>query len=139
VALGNVLFQIPFGWLADRLDRRAVLLGASLAGAVGSALIPLAADAPVAFGLLLLVWGGITGTLYTVGLATLGDRVAANDLAGANATFVVLYNVGLILGPPVIGGGLDLVPPHGFALALLALFLAFSGCLALMERPASRP
>jgi MFS family permease len=138
IALGNVLFQIPFGWLADRLDRGAVLLGAGLAGAAGSALIPLAAGHPAAFGLLLLVWGGIAGTLYTVGLAMLGDRTPLNDLAGANAAFVVLYNVGLMLGPPVIGGGLDLVPPNGFALALLALFLAFAGWLAATERRRAR-
>ena len=115
-----------------------MLLGAGLAGAAGSALIPLAAGSPVAFGLLLLVWGGIAGTLYTVGLAMLGDRTPANDLAGANAAFVVLYNVGLMLGPPVIGGGLDLVPPHGFALALLALFLAFAGWLAATDRTRPR-
>jgi drug/metabolite transporter (DMT)-like permease len=68
----------------------------------------------------------------------LGDRVPASDLAGANAAFVVLYNVGLMLGPPLIGGGLDLVPPHGFAWALLALFLVFSSSLAMMERSAAR-
>ncbi|MHC2103369.1 MFS transporter [Methylobacterium sp.] len=138
IALGNVLFQIPFGWLADRVDRGAVLLGAGLAGAAGSALIPLASGSPLALGLVLFAWGGIAGTLYTVGLTTLGDRVPASDLAGANAAFVVLYNVGLMLGPPLIGGGLDLVPPHGFAWALLALFLVFSSSLAMMERSAAR-
>lgn len=133
-----MLFQIPFGWLADRFDRRAVLLGASLGGAAGSALIPLASGSPVALGLVLFAWGGIAGTLYTVGLTTLGDRVPATDLAGANAAFVVLYNVGLMLGPPLIGGGLDLVPPHGFAWALLALFLAFSVSLVMTERAGVR-
>jgi len=126
IALGNVLFQIPFGWLADRFDRTLVLLGTSLGCALGSALIPVASTSGTALGILLFLWGGLAGTLYTVGLATLGARVSAADLAGANATFVVLYNVGLILGPPVIGGGLDLMPPDGFAYALLALFLAYA-------------
>ncbi len=126
IALGNVLFQIPFGWLADRVDRVLVLLGTTLACALGSALIPAASGSTMAFGVLLFLWGGLAGTLYTVGLATLGARVPASELAGANATFVVLYNVGLILGPPVIGGGLDLVPPDGFAYALLVLFLAYA-------------
>lgn len=134
IALGNVLFQIPFGWLADRLDRRAVLLAASLGGAAGSALIPAASGSPVMLGCLLVVWGGLAGTLYTVGLAALGSRAPASDLAGANAAFVMLYNAGLILGPPLIGGGLDLAPPHGFAWALLVLFLACAGGLALTER-----
>jgi MFS family permease len=129
VALGNVLFQIPFGWLADRIDRVAMLLGTSLACALGSALIPVASGSATGLGILLFLWGGLAGTLYTVGLAALGARVPPGDLAGANATFVVLYNVGLILGPPVIGGGLDLVPPDGFAYALLALFLAYAAVL----------
>ena len=133
IALGNVLFQIPFGWLADRLDRRAVLLAASLGGAAGSALIPAASGSPVMLGCLLVVWGGLAGTLYTVGLAVLGGRVPARDLAGANAAFVMFYNAGLILGPPLIGGWLDLAPPHGFAFGLLALFLACAGGLALTE------
>ena len=76
------------------------------------------------------VIGGLAGTLYTVGLAALAARVPGNDLAGANAAFVVFYNAGLILGPPLIGGGLDLLPPHGFAWALLAVFLAYAATLA---------
>ncbi len=130
IALGNVLFQIPFGWLADRVDRSFVLLGTSLGCALGSALIPVASGSTTGFAILLFLWGGLAGTLYTVGLAALGARVSAADLAGANAIFVVLYNVGLILGPPVIGGGLDLIPPEGFAYALLALFLAYALPLA---------
>ncbi len=129
IALGNVLFQIPFGWLADRIDRVSVLLGTTLACAVGSALIPVASGSALGLGTILFLWGGLAGTLYTVGLATLGARVPQGDLAGANAAFVVLYNVGLILGPPVIGGGLDLIPPDGFAYALLLLFLAYAAAI----------
>ena len=75
LALGNVLFQIPFGWLADRVDRRLVLLIAAFGGGLGAALIPAAsASFPLLVGLLFL-WGGIAGTLYTVGLAHLGSSV----------------------------------------------------------------
>ncbi len=127
LALGNVMFQIPFGWLADRVDRRMVLLAAALSGAVGSALIPLASASFPALLALLFVWGGLTGTLYTVGLAQLGASLKGADLAGGNAAFVLLYNVGLMLGPPLIGGGMDLVPPQGFAFALCGMFLAYAG------------
>ncbi|MDP4021360.1 MFS transporter [Methylobacterium sp. NEAU 140] len=137
VALGNILFQIPFGWLADRFDRNRVLLVASLGGALGSGLIPLVAGSGAGLAAVLVLWGGLAGTLYTVGLAALGARVPAADLAGANAAFVVLYNVGLMLGPPLIGGGLDLLPPDGFALSLLGLFLAYAALLAAAGR--SRP
>ena len=76
------------------------------------------------------------GFVALLGLAALGARVPAGDLAGANAAFVVLYNVGLMLGPPLIGGGLDLLPSNGFAGALGLLFLAYAGALAVTERRA---
>ncbi|TXN21377.1 MFS transporter [Methylobacterium sp. WL9] len=143
VALGNVLFAIPVGWLADRTDRGLVLLAASIVGALGAALIPAAsASLPVLVGLLFL-WGGVAGTLYTVGLAHLGASVRGPDLAGANAAFVVLYSAGLMIGPPMIGAGMDLVVPQGFAWTLFAMFAAYAvivGVNILRGRPeADRP
>lgn len=137
-ALGNVLFQIPVGLLADRVDRRAVLLGASLLGALGAAAIPAASGNWLGLAALIFAWGGIAGTLYTVGLAHLGATLRGPDLAGANAAFVMLYNVGLMLGPPFVGGGMDLASPHGFAVALGLMFLAFAVPVAesLRRRPA---
>ncbi|HEX8416105.1 MAG TPA: MFS transporter [Methylobacterium sp.] len=127
MALGNVMFQIPFGWLADRIDRRIVLLTAALGGAFASSLIPVASGSfPTLVGVLFL-WGGLIGTLYTVGLAQLGASVTGAELAGANAAFVVLYNIGLMIGPPLIGGGMDVIPPHGFAYTLVGLLLAYGG------------
>ena len=100
VALGNVALQIPIGLYPDRMDRRrpapriasSALAGALLiAPASGRALL----SAPCcSFG------AALTGALYTVGLAHLGARFTGADLASANAAFVLLYNVGLVVGPP---------------------------------------
>ncbi|GJE16869.1 MFS transporter [Methylobacterium marchantiae] len=139
LALGNVLFQIPFGLLADRFDRRRVLLAAALGGAIGAALIPAASSSLVWLAILLLVWGGLAGTLYTVGLAHLGASVRGGELAGANAAFLVLYNVGLMIGPPLIGGSMDLAPPQGFAHALCGLFVAYVGLVLWRLRTPARP
>ncbi|MBY0296611.1 MAG: MFS transporter [Methylobacterium sp.] len=124
-ALGNVLFQIPVGLLSDHVDRRRLLLAASAVGGLGALMLPLGAGQPVLLGAILFVWGGIAGTLYTVGLAHLGARFTGAALAGANAAFLVLYNIGLVLGPPLVGGGMDLASPHGFAWSLALLFGAY--------------
>ncbi|UHC15382.1 MFS transporter [Methylobacterium currus] len=124
-ALGNVLFQIPVGFLADKVDKRGVLLAAAFLGAVGAAALPLGAEDPWLLAVILFAWGGIAGTLYTVGLAHLGARFDGAALAGANAAFLVLYNIGLVLGPPLVGGGMDLASPHGFAWSLALLFVAY--------------
>jgi MFS family permease len=134
VALGNVVFQIPLGILSDRIDRRAILLSVAAVGMAGALAIPFVSG-PALF-VVLFVWGGVTGALYTVGLAHLGARFVGRDLASANAAFVILYNVGLMIGPPAVGGGMDLLPPHGFAYALAAFFAVYVVIVALRMRGA---
>lgn len=130
MALGNVLFQVPVGWLADRVERHYVLLAASVLCGLGAALIPAASGSLGLLMALLVVWGGIAGTLYTVGLATLSASVRGPDLVGANTAFVTLYSLGLALGPPMIGAGMDIAKPHGFAWTLCALFVAYAALVA---------
>ncbi len=125
MALGNVLFQLPIGLMADRFDKARVLMAMALVGVIGALLIPaFAAYGPWWLKGLLFVWGGIIGGIYVVGLAHLASRFAGGELAGANAAFVMLYNVGLLIGPPLTGYGLDL-GNWGFA----ATLAAFSGVI----------
>ena len=110
------------------LFNRSGLLGglaAGFLGAAGAAALPLGADDPRLLAVILFVWGGIAGTLYTVVLAHLGARFDGAALAGANAACLVLYNIGLVLWPPLVGGGMDLASPHGFAWSLALLFVAY--------------
>ncbi|GGC57310.1 MFS transporter [Chelatococcus reniformis] len=126
VALGSVLLQIPIGLLSDRMNRRVLLLAVGLVGTLATGLLPWAAGTPLLFEALLVIWGGIGTALYTVGLAHLGERFSApEDLAGANAAFILLYNVGLMVGPPLVGFGMHLMMPHGFAVTLALLFALY--------------
>ena len=130
VALGNVALQIPIGLLSDRVDRRVVLLASGLSGLAGAALLPLVAANGAAFFAVLFLWGGLIGALYTVGLAHLGAKFSGGDLVSANAAFVILYNVGLVLGPPLVGAGMDAAPPHGFAWTLAAFCAVYVAVVA---------
>jgi hypothetical protein len=69
----------------------------------------------------------------------LGARFTGADLASANAAFVILYNVGLTLGPPVVGGAMDLLPPHGFAWSMAAIFAAYTAVVAWRLAAERRP
>jgi MFS family permease len=126
--LGNILFQIPVGMISDRMDRRKLLLAISLGGCLGALMLPLAAAVSFAlFCALLIVWGGIVGSFYAIGLALLGSRYAGAELASANAAFVMFYSLGMLAGPPIAGFGLDLIPPNGFFLAIVILIFPYLG------------
>ena len=122
IAAGNILSQIPIGYLADRVNRRLLLIGCAGAGAVGAALMPLVSHNFPALLALLFVTGGIVAGLYTIGLTHLGARFRGSSLASANAAFVMMYSIGMLIGPVALGGALDAAPPHGFAVAISVIF-----------------
>lgn len=136
LALGNVLMQLPLGLLSDKVNKGAMLIVIAVLGCIGAALLPTFAGSGLPFQILLFVWGGIVGGLYTVGLAHLASRFEGPDLAGANAAFVVFYNIGLTVGPPVVGTAMDYSNPHGFAYALSAffVFILLGGAAAALRR-----
>jgi len=121
-SLGNVLFQVPLGMLSDRINRQKMLLTIAVIGAFGALIMPLVADSFVLLSMLLLVWGGLIGGCYPIGLAHLGSRFSGVDLASANAAFIMFYSLGMLTGPPFLGAAMDVSRPHGLASAIGLLF-----------------
>lgn len=133
LAIGNIVFQVPVGLLADKIDRMVILAACAALGLIGALLIPFLSHHFVSLIVGLVIWGGVVGTLYPVGLALLGSRFSSADLAQANAAFVILYSSGLIVGPAAIGAGMDALNPHGFAFSIAAFFALFLALLAALR------
>ncbi|MGU3494249.1 MFS transporter [Xanthobacteraceae bacterium A53D] len=123
--LGNVAFQIPLGLISDRIDRRYLLLFCALCGTAGAIILPFIAVDTITFKVAVFLATGIVGSLYTVGLAHLGEKYQGGNLAAANAAFVMLYSIGLVVGPPVVGIGMDLYNPYGFAFVVAGMLGAY--------------
>jgi MFS family permease len=143
LTIGNVALQLPLGMLSDRIDRRRLLLVLAVIGLAGAAALPLVIADLTAALVLLFLWGGSIGGLYTVGLAHLAQRFTGADLAAANSAFLFSYSAGALIGPALLGIGIEASDPHGFAVALAACFLLYLllivGRIAgLRRRPAER-
>ena len=124
IGLGNVILQIPLGFLSDRIgDRRILLIACAVVGLLGMLVMPWFATNWTLMAAMLFVWGGSVAALYTVGLAHLGSRLTGRELASANAAFVFCYGFGTLIGPQVIGIGMDAFGPDGFGYSQ-ALFFA---------------
>ncbi|ORE99014.1 MFS permease [Aurantimonas sp. 22II-16-19i] len=139
IGIGNVLMQIPIGLMSDRVrDRRTLLSICAGVGLVGTLCLPILAEDWWLMAGVLFLWGGVVAGLYTVGLAHLGARLPAADLADANAAFIFCYSIGMLVGPQVIGTAMDLFGPNGFAWSL-AMFFAIYLTLAIARMFAARP
>ncbi len=133
-SLGSMVFQYPLGMLADRFDRRTLLLICVIASGAGAVATPFAIGSTAATYALLFVWGGLMMGIYTIGLTLVGQRFNGAELAGANAAYVMLYALGLLAAPPVEGVALDAWNPTGLMAALTAISLIYVAFLVVRRR-----
>jgi len=123
IGLGNVLLQVPLGFLSDRMrDRRPLLAACAAIGLAGMIALPFIRDDWYLTAAMFFIWGGVVAGLYTIGLAHLGSQLSGRDLASANAAFVLCYGIGMLIGPQAIGLGMDTMGVDGFAHALAIFF-----------------
>ena len=122
---GNLLFQVPIGWLADRINLRLLLLACAAVAIVAPFLIAGVIGAPVVLAIFMALWGGAVFAFYTVGITMLGQRFQAGELAAANAAFVMTFEIANVIGPPAAGLALRLWMPHGMMVFLVAVAAVF--------------
>lgn len=136
--VGGICLQVLVGWLADHVDRGRLLaaLGTVLAlGAVGFALLVGTGGLPAYLAAFAL--GGVVVAFYAVGLTMLGERVPTGQLVVANAGFLVSYELGATVGPVLGGAAMDLWRPHGLAVMVAVVGLAFAAVV--LREGRSRP
>jgi MFS family permease len=137
----NLVFALPAGALADRYDRRKLLLVfQSLNMALAAALAVTWQTGTLTVGLLgvLAVLGGILGTLsFAPFQAMLAATVPRRDLESAVAINSLSLQVARFVGPAVAGFLLAAAGPTWVFGVNAASFVAVLGTLALL--PASRP
>jgi MFS family permease len=137
----NLIFALPAGALADRYDRRKLLLiFQSLNMALAAALAITWQTGTLTVGLLgvLAVLGGILGTLsFAPFQAMLAAMVPRRDLESAVAINSLSLQVARFVGPAIAGFLLAVASPTWVFGVNAASFVAVLGTLALL--PSSRP
>ncbi|MEX2521040.1 MAG: MFS transporter [Paracoccaceae bacterium] len=139
LAAGNVILQVPFGWLGDKADRRRLLGVCAFASVMAAMLFPALAHTVWPLWLVTLLWGGLVVGLYTFSLNELGSRYIGAKLARGTGAFTTAYGFGALVAPPALGAALDAWPPHGMFYVLAAAAGAYVAMLILKPRriPAS--
>ncbi len=120
IILGNIVIQIPIGIYSDRIDRNKLLVACLVTCCITGGLVPFVLHMPWVIWPVLALWGGAAFALYTIALIILGDRFKPAELAGANAAFVAVFEIGSISGPVTVGHAMDLWGPNGMPIVLVA-------------------
>jgi len=124
-ALGAIVLQLPIGWIVDRGDSRLTGLALLVLMLVGSAILEIFVHTPLADYAFFFVFGGISSGLYVVALALIGKKFRGPALAGAVTIYTLMWSVGSLVGPPIVGGINDLVGPAGLPISMALFCLVF--------------
>jgi MFS family permease len=123
-SLGNVFFQIPIGWIADRTSKRGTMIACVVGTSICLLVMPAAIDSVWIWPLLMFAGAAGFG-IYTVGLAELGDRFSGPDLVAGTASFSSAFGLGALTGAVLCGFAMDVFGHHGFPGSILAVFLSY--------------
>lgn len=127
IYIGGLVFQFPIGWASDRMDRRVLILGLAVGGALVmalAALVPL--PFPVLLGVAMLV-GGVANPLYALLIAYTNDFLDNSSMASASAGLMFVNGLGAISGPILTGWLMEMIGTEGFFVYLVVLFVALAG------------
>lgn len=126
--IGATVIQYPLGWMSDRMDRRALIMGVAGVAGVGSLVGMLLGGQ---YGMLLLaafLIGGLSNPLYSLLIAYTNDYLDNEDMAAASGGLVFINGLGAIAGPLITGWlmGDNVFGPSGFFLYIAILLFALA-------------
>ena len=117
--IGGMAFQVPFGRLSDRIDRRYVM---ALAGAIGvavsAAMVIFAPTNPYTIVLGMFALGSVLFTIYALNVAHANDQAEAHEFVQVSGGLLIVYGIGNMVGPQLGGRLMDQFGPKGFFVAM---------------------
>lgn len=124
--VGGMLFQVPFGKLSDRVDRRYVM---ALAGAIGVAIsvamVMLAPTRPVSIVLGTFALGSVLFTIYALNVAHANDQASSDEFVQVSGGLLIVYGIGTMVGPQLGGRLMDGFGPNGFFIAIGGVYALY--------------
>lgn len=123
--LGDTTMQFPIGWLADRLGRERVHIGAAVVVVMLLPALPWAVTLPWLCWPLLFVLGAAAGSIYTLSLVACGERFRGTALVSASSLVGASWSAASFAGPLIAGTLMKGVGNDALIGVLLVSALAF--------------
>jgi MFS family permease len=140
VLIGGAVAQFPVGWLADKFDRRHVLIGLSAVSVLVCGSVSIFGTLGItAVFVSAALFGIATYPIFSVSMAHTNDFTRAEDSVEVNASLMFIYGIGAIFSPLITSKLIELYGPGAlFAfIALAHLVLVGFSIARMMARPTS--
>ena len=126
--VGGAVLQLPLGWLSDRLDRRWVLIIATLGAAGAGFLLSWAGSQSHNMALIgIFLFGCFALPLYSLSAAHANDHAGPGQYVLVAAGLSFFFSIGAMAGPVIAAQVLKLFGPDFFFTYTSIIHLAFVG------------
>lgn len=132
--IGGALFQLPLGKLSDHVERRLVLIGISLFGAMVSVLFYVYGSPGWLAIALALAWGGCHTTIYAIALAHANDAATPDDFVEISSSMLLVLGASSALGAPIASLVMERLGPEGLYLYMAVCSAIFSATVLMRRR-----
>lgn len=133
-AVGGIVLQLPLGWLADHMHRYTLLLLCLVLTMCGFLLLPSIVSQSVGGPIFTFTLGGVEGMIYTLGVILLGQRFRGAELAAASVFYTSMWGAGTMLGPMLVGAGMDAFGDSSMSYLIAAIYAAYLPLFFLLRR-----
>jgi len=126
IGAGGMILALPLGWVADHVNRMGMLVFMLALTMAGLLAMP--------YALLLEPWfvfifafsfGGVEGMIYALGVVLIGERFRGAQLAAATTAFTACWGAGTMLGPLLVGVGMDWFGNESMVFIIFAIFAVY--------------
>lgn len=137
--VGGALVQFPIGWLADRFDRRHVLIAISVAATASCALTVMVSGlGTAAVFTAAAAFGAATLPVYSISTAHAHDFAESSERVELSAALMFLYAIGAIASPLLASALIEAFGPAAMFAFIAAAHVALIvfGLVRMRARPA---
>ena len=124
-AVGGIVLQLPLGWLADHMNRHTLLLLCLVMTIAGFLALSRFISYTVGGPMFAFTLGGVEGMIYTLGMILLGQRFRGAELAAASVLYTGMWGAGTMLGPAIVGAGMDVFGDTSMPYLIAAIYVVY--------------
>jgi MFS family permease len=126
IGVGGMILVLPLGWVADHVNRMGMLVFILILTMAGLLAMPFALMLePWLVFMFAFAFGGVEGMIYTLGVVLIGERFRGAQLAAASTAFTACWGAGTMLGPLLVGIGMDRFGNDSMVLIIFAIFAVY--------------
>lgn len=111
--LGSITLGFLISSLSDKFNRIHMITLCVFVGLLSAIYLPLAIYTYTEALMLLFIWGGVSGGIYAIGLARVGEIFRIEDQVSANVAYSLMDCAGGVLGVLLMGLAMDFAGSDG--------------------------